>query len=318
VGNNPDVSKIKIDLKTIRFEKELFAIDSNRLIQQLPALISKYPDFSNDFVYKILRNSEKTNPKYIIQNTADFTNHFRPLYDSCKEQFVNFPDFEKEIKSGLQYIHSYFPKYNIPKNLYTFIGPLDGSGNIIAKDAVYIGLQLYMGKNFSLYKDPQFQEQYPQYIIDRFEPEYISVNTMTNILDDLYPEKDPEGNLSSQMIEKGKRLYLVSKFLPFKKEFQIIGYTERQMKDCLSQENVIWDFLIQNDLLHSMDKMALKKYTEDGPKTQELGEGAPGNIGSFVGWQIVKKFMGKYPETSLQKLMETDNETIIEKAKYKP
>lgn len=317
--NNPNISKINIDLKTIRFENELFSIDSNKLYQQLPVLMKKYPEFSNDFFNQIMEKNRNTNMGVDnIQYNVELTNYYRPLYDSCKKQFVNFSDYEKEIETALKYLHFYFPKYKIPKKIYTFIGPLDGIGNAISNDAIYVGLQLYMGKNFSLYKNPSYQEKIPQYIIDRFDPEYISVNTLMNILLDLYPEKDFDGNLSSQMIENGKRLYLLSKCLPFKKDHFIIGYSEKQMKACLSQENVIWDFFIQNDLLHSLDKMAIKKYTDDGPKTQELGENAPGNIGSFVGWQIVKKYMDSYPKTSLQELMETDNETILEKAKYKP
>jgi uncharacterized protein YjaZ len=49
-----------------------------------------------------------------------------------------------------------------------------------------------------------------------------------------------------------------------------------------------------------------------------LGEGAPGNIGSFCGWQIVKKFAKKNQNLTLQQLMDTDPEMILQLAKYKP
>lgn len=319
-GTIPDVSNIKIELKTVRFEKELFSIDSNQLLQKVPSLFSKYPEFSNDFIYKILGTDQEITAESVIQITAVFANTFRPIFDSCNKKFDDFSPYENEIREELQFVHYYFPTYKIPTKIYTFIGPLDADarGNILATDAIYVGLQFYLGKNSLFYKDPGFQEMFPQYFINRFEPEYIAVNTGSNIILDMFPEKNQDGNLSSQMIENGKRLYLLSKFLPHKKENLFLGYSEKQLKDCYSQERVIWDFFIQNDLLQSLDKMAIRKYTGEGPKTQELGEGAPGNIGSFVGWQIVKKFMGKYPKTSLKSLMEMDNQEIIEKAKYKP
>ena len=61
-----------------------------------------------------------------------------------------------------------------------------------------------------------------------------------------------------------------------------------------------------------------QNYIQESPKTQELGEAAPGKIGVFVGWQIVKKYMNEHSDCSLKKLMETDAEKIMQEAKYKP
>ena len=120
------------------------------------------------------------------------------------------------------------------------------------------------------------------------------------------------------MVEKGKRLYILSKFLPGKPDYKLIGYTEAQMKDCDKNEARIWDMFIQNSLLQSTDKNRMKNFIEEGPKTQELPEGAPGNIGSYAGWQIVKKYMKKNPAVTLEQLITLDEETIFQEAKYKP
>ena len=77
-----------------------------------------------------------------------------------------------------------------------------------------VGLQHHLGKNFSLYKSELVQQTYPEYISNRFEPDYIAVNCMNNIVNDLFPEKTEDKPLVNQMIEKGKRLYLLNKFLP--------------------------------------------------------------------------------------------------------
>lgn len=120
------------------------------------------------------------------------------------------------------------------------------------------------------------------------------------------------------MVEKGKRLYLLQKLVPFAKDNQLIGYTEKQLKESKAREAAIWDLFVQNGLLQSIDNSVIKNYIGESPKTTELGEAAPGNIGSFAGWQIVQKFMSKFPETSLSWLMTMDAETLFSQAKYKP
>ena len=120
------------------------------------------------------------------------------------------------------------------------------------------------------------------------------------------------------MIEKGKRLYFLSKLVPDKKEFLLIGYTKEQLKGCYDREAEIWDLFVKNSLLQVTDKNLVKNFIDEGPKPQELGEGSPGNIGSFCGWQIVKKYMQKNGDISLSKLMSTDAETIFQETKYKP
>ncbi|MGK7600328.1 hypothetical protein ACSRB3_23130, partial [Salmonella enterica] len=69
---------------------------------------------------------------------------------------------------------------------------------------------------------------------------------------------------------------------------------------------------VQNNFLQTIDNNIIKNYIGESPKTQELGEASPGNIGAFAGWQIVKKFMEKSDQLSLPEMMETDAETIFQ------
>ena len=141
---------------------------------------------------------------------------------------------------------------------------------------------------------------------------------MKNIVTDIYPEKNEDKTLVIQMVEKGKRLYMLSKLLPYTNENKLIGYTQTQLKDSYGHEAAIWNLFVQNNFLQTIDYNITKNYIGEGPKTPELGEASPGNIGSFAGWQIVKKYMDKFPETSLKKLMDMDAEKIFQEAKYKP
>ena len=314
----PDVSDIKIELSTHRFEKDLFALDTNNLAPQLDQLIARYPYFGENFLATILNTDPKWPQDSATLYVKGFITTYRPVYDSVEKLFADFSLYEKEIKKGLQFLKYYFPAYKTPHNIITYIGPLDGFGDILAEDALIVGLHHHLGKNFSLYSQTWVQDVYAGYISNRFEPGYIAINCMKNIVLDLYPEKNEDQSLIIQMVENGKRLFMLSKLLPAEPENKLIGYTEKQMKDSYAGEAIIWDLFIKNNLLQTIDNNIIKNYVGEGPKTQELGEGSPGNIGSFAGWQVVKKFMGKKPKTTLADLMNTSAETIFEKAKYKP
>jgi hypothetical protein len=318
-GNTtPDVSNIKIQLTTQRFEKDLFAIDTANFNAAFEQLIAKYPSFGENFLSTILGADPKWSNDSVASYAKGFVVAYKNVYDSSMHIFKDFTPYENEIKRGLQFVKYYFPNYKVPEKIITYIGPVDGFGDIVTDDALIVGLHLHLGKDFSLYKSELVRQTYPDYISSHFEPGNIAVNNLKNIVLDLFPEKTEDKSLVQQMVEKGKRLYVLSKILPEADEYKMIGYTQVQLKDCYEHEKNIWDLFVQNNLLQTIDNNVIKNYIGESPKTQELGDASPGNIGTFAGWQIIKKYIKKYPETSLQKLMATDADTIFQEAKYKP
>ncbi len=316
--NTPDVSSIKVDLKTQRFEQDFFALDTNNIMLQLDKLVTQYPSFSKIFLINILG----VDPRWPNDTTAHYLKEYitysKTIADTSQKYFTNFTKYEKEIKHGLQFVKYYYPLYKLPTKIITFIGPADGKGDLIGDDFLAVGLHAHLGKDFPLYKTVMVQETYPNYVSARFTLEYIAVNCMRNIVDDMYPEKNDDKRLLIQMIENGKRLWLLSKFLPETEEYKLMGYTATQMKDCDAHQANIWSLFILNNFLQVADNNLIKKYVSEGPKTQELGENAPGNIGSYVGWQIVKKYVSKFADVKVDNLMKMDDEVLYQAAKYKP
>jgi hypothetical protein len=326
-SKQPDVSSVKIDIALQRFDKDFFALDTNNITAGLNQLQKRYPDFFKDFMLNILgidnemlqKGTSEVNIKYFISS-------YKPLYDSSALVFANFNQPFAAVKTMLQHVKYYYKDYKIPPTVTTFIGPIDASfktsfgiqSDIITASTLGVGLQLHLGKDFSYYTTQQGLELYPAYISGRFEKDNIAVNLAKNIVDDMYPVTEVDKPQIQQMIDKGKRLYLLSQFVPTAPEHQLIGYTTEQLKACYIKEPEIWDLFVKNGYLQITDKNIIKNYLDESPKTQELGEGAPGNIGSFVGWQIVKKYMQKNAAITLQQLINLDNEVIFQAAKYKP
>lgn len=310
----PDVSGIKIELQTERFEKDFFAVDTLHVKEALTKLNQQHPGFTQDFLYNILG----TAPDSVERDIPDFIRSYQSMHARVPETFKNFPKLESELKRGMQFVHYYFPAYRLPTRLITFIGPINSYGNIITTNALAVGLQLYMGSDYPLYLSSMGQQMYPLFISRRFSPEYIPMNCIRNIVDDMYPVNNLNRPLVEQMVESGKRVYLLDLLMPDAPDSIKTGYTQQQLDECYASEKNIWSFFVQNDMLYKNDPNFTRDYMTDGPSTQALGDKSPGNIGQFVGWQIVKKWMDKNPKTTPVQLMEKNAKQIFEEAKYKP
>jgi hypothetical protein len=322
----PDVSGIPVKLDLVRFEKDFFALDSARLGEGMQQLLQKYPGFTLDFIERILGipMADQTGMKEAA--LLQFLRDYHPILQLSEAAVGDMSTHTASVKKGLQYVKHYFPDYKLPEKLITFVGPLDayaegktgGYGDIITTDALAVGLQLHLGSQSEVYLSEQGQQLYPAYISRRFDPAYIPVNCMKNIIDDLYPGTGANKTLLDQMVDKGKRLYLLDLFLPDTQDTLKIGYTANQLKGALKNEGLIWNFFTENNLLYETDAQKLKSYLGDGPKTTELGDDSPGYIALFTGRQIVRTYMEKFPETSLRDLLSMDAKQILSESKYKP
>lgn len=312
----PDISHIKITTEIKRFDRDLFSSDTNHIVASLDTLQKKYPHFLNDFLYSILAlpaNADSAAAKIKL-----FIRDYSAINDSVQKAFTDFDKQEADIKHGLQLVKYFFPTYKLPEHIITFTGPLEGYASVLTTDGMAIGLQLYLSKDFSIYHTSYLNEVYPEYQSRRFDAAYIPVNCMKNIISDLYPEQQMGLPLVFQMIEAGKRLYLLDKFLPGTADTLKTGYTATQLQGCFDHEEFIWSFFVKNGLLFSTDPSAIRDYMNDGPKTEVLGESSPGFIGQFIGWQIVKKWMKENTDKTLQQLIDIPPAQIYEQAKYKP
>jgi hypothetical protein len=224
---------------------------------------------------------------------------------------------EEGLRRGFQYTAYYFPQYKLPPKVVSYIGPFDAPGVAITRYTLAIGLQLYAGKNFPFYLSTQGQDLFPLYISRRFEPEYVVPNCMKAIAEDIYPDLSSSRTLMEQMIEKGKNWWLVDQLLPETADSLKTGFTQRQLNWCLGNEGQIWNFFLDQNL-YSLEPDLIKNFIGDGPYTQGMPEASPGNIGQWVGWRIVQKYVSMHPDLTPPQLLKIPAKQIFEEAKYKP
>jgi hypothetical protein len=169
---------------------------------------------------------------------------------------------------------------------------------------------------------PALRQSIPQYIARRFTPENVAPRVIEAFVrEEMYPEQDQDRSLLAKMIYNGKILYMMDAFMPEVADTLKIGYTTRQLAWCQENEGGIWAYLLENDLLFNSDYMEIQKYLAEAPFTPGVGENsnsAP-KLGLWTGWQIVRKYMDKNPDVTLQQLMlEKDPQKILTDSKYKP
>ena len=327
-SNSPDVSAININLNVQRFEQDFFIIDSNNTKAGLIVLQNKYPVFLPLFVNHVLGLGPMADSNQLLfEGSKRFLHLNKPVYEKSQELYNNFNSTKEELVNGFRYVKFYYPSYQIP-TILTTIGPMDAlapmsnnepSPNYIGENFLAIGLQFYLGKDFSIYNDAGYISSIaPQYRSRRFTKEFIAADVFMLVIDDLYPDSSNRYPLIERFIEKGKRLYLLNQFLPATNDTLLIGYTAKQLKWCNENERSIYTFFIQQNLLFAIDPALTQNFTTDGPSTQGMPEESPGNIGAYLGWKIVKAYIKKNPDLNPDRLMLTANKKIFEESGYKP
>jgi hypothetical protein len=316
-NNIPDVSNIKVDASVARFDKDFFQADTTHLMQSLNAVQKKYPYFFTDFIQNIVIAGNTDSSLDLPAVINQYISHSRPLYDSVQVKFTSLNGLEQQLEKGFRFVKYYYPGYKIPKAI-TYVGLIGDPSVALTKDAMAIGLQMFLGKNFSAYNTLEAIDKFPQYISRRFEPQYIPVSCFQNIALDIYPDKTQGESLVEQIIEKGKQWYLTDKFLPATADSLKTGFTQTQLDWCKNNEGLVWNFIIQNNDIYTTEPNTIQNFIGEAPKTEGMPDASPGNIGQWIGWQIVKTFAEKKSDLTVQQVIQTGAKKIFEEAKYKP
>jgi uncharacterized protein YjaZ len=148
--------------------------------------------------------------------------------------------------------------------------------------------------------------------------EYIVADAMKGWLMSDYAT-DGTVSLVEEMISEGRILYVLDKILPDEPDSVKTHYSKAQIEWCEKNEKSIWSFFIENKLLFTDAPDILSKYTGEGPTTSGFPKESPGNIGQYIGLQIVKSYMNKNKEATIKSLLaERDLKQLFKASGYKP
>jgi hypothetical protein len=311
-----DTSGIKVDISVKRLETELFSLNPTLIKKSVPALEAKYDGFLRYFGYviKIGEPADSSWSDGLVRFCTDKLNN--EVYTATMKVFPGVTDIEAQIISAFKHFRYYFPGKKIP-GVYTCITGFNES--IIIGDSVLgISLDKYLGSGNKYYAELQI-----------FKYQTAKMNSYNIIPDCMYAWATSEWNYRdmgyssdnalADMLHEGKLLFFVKSMLPDYDENLIFGFSPEQLKYCTGNENLMWQYLVEHNLLFASDQFTRRKLTGEAPFTSYFSKESPGRAVVWTGFRIIESFMKNNKDTSLEELMKiTDIQGILEKAKYNP
>ncbi len=320
-----DVSKEKVNITVKRFDRDLFAIDTTHLSESEAKLRSSYGNFYNDYLIRIMNFSKAENPMdtHMLDphiRLLDFlgNKYIRDLYDTVQKEYPNTNDIEGGLTDMLRHFQYYFPRKPHVTRVYTFITEFSTGIGTYDDSTLCIGLDMYLGSNYRYYQSVDL----PQFLIAKLTRPYIVPNAAEALYNFNFDKTAYNAQLPliEALINEGKKYYFLECMMPDAPDSLLMGYTSKQEEWCRNSEKTIWQFLNERDLLYKVNYMEQKRYTTDGPTTTGMPPESPPKVGSWVGWQIVRKFMkNSGGKVTLNDLL--DNYTakqIFAASNYKP
>ncbi|MCS6929337.1 MAG: hypothetical protein NZM43_07590 [Saprospiraceae bacterium] len=298
----------------LRFDQDLMALDTTQVEASMKELARKYPDFLPFFLTEIAHDPTRSNetPREALIGFA-FSPQIRRLYDSCRAAFPDLYEEERALARLAQRYQQLFPRRS-PLRFVVAITEFVGDAYAVNDSLVMIGLDMFLGENFSGY-DPQY---FPHYLRRQFRREYLPVKVGLAVASRLVGPP-PQERILDYMINNGKILYVLDQLLPDEPEYRKMGYTEEQLAGCYANEAEVWARLLELKVLYEPVSVRNQKLVMPSPATEMVFREAPGEIGNWVGWQIVKAYMRRNPKTSLEELINfRDSQRLLELSRYKP
>ncbi|MDN3596480.1 gliding motility lipoprotein GldB [Zunongwangia endophytica] len=292
-----EIEKIPVDFEVVRFDK-LFAEASP---QSLPQLKEDYPYlFPKQFPDSVWVNKMKDTIQQEIKREVE-------------KKYPEFSETEDEFYSLFQHIKYYFPEFEVP-DVITVTSEVDYKNKIIyTGDYVFVSLDTYLGE------DHKFYVGIVEYFTRNFKKDQIVPDAANDIAENYIP-KPASRTFLANMIYYGKILYLKDIWLPKQSNWRKIGYTQEQWGFAENNEEMVWRYFVDNELIFDTDANLAPRFLYPAPFSKfylSLDAETPDRLGQYIGWQMVKSYMNKN-EVSIQQMLKTDAETIFNNANYKP
>ncbi|WP_080237553.1 gliding motility lipoprotein GldB [Spirosoma rigui] len=297
------------DLAIQRLDQQLFAAKSATAVQSLlnqnPALAQLYFN----------ANGAGNDTALVRELTNRVTN---PALDEFNKQvqaeFGDLTDLNNQLSEAFASIKKDFPDFRTPK-VVTVVSGFMGPDLVVNDSLIVIGLDYFAGPKAKF--RPQ-GPQYPQYILRRYQKEYIVPAIVFALSDKYNATNRADQTMLADMVYYGKGYVFTKTMLPDVADSLIIGYSDRQLTETFNAQDIVWGHFIDNQLIYQTNPAIKGRYLNERPFTAEIGQRCPGAIGRWVGWRIVGRYHDEHDDVTITDLMRnSDARQIFEQSGYK-
>ncbi len=295
-----------VSVKIFRYDSVLMSLDVNNL----KAEVKRYqPDF---MLFLDADLNDTLNLVRLYNFVSDPVLH--EIYDDVNKTYPNLINLQTQLSNAFTIFKYNFPERPIPK-IYTYLSFLDYENKVIYLDTVMaIAIDMFLGSDYKMYSSARI----PKYLTLRLDSNFIVTDAMKAIAERSINFEISGKTLLDIMIYRGKLLFFLDEMLPNVADNVKIGYTMQQLEWCEKNEEKIWAFLIENNLLFNNDFYKIRPLITEAPSTKGFVNSAPRMV-DWVGWQIIKQYNSNNKKISLSQLLdEKDSQKILKLSKYKP
>ncbi len=304
----PETASIKLNLVYESLEDSLPAVSTK---SQLVHFFTRHPEMRDLFFN---RQAYPSDSAFINELYNRFSNpHLDTLLTETHRVFGHGDELKSQFVNAFTNLKYYYPDF-VPPRIQTVITGLE-SDLYVSDSLVIIGLDYFLGDS------AKYRPNMYQYMLSRYNKHFVvpSVMLLTGI-DSRFNKINPDDKtVIADMIAYGKAYQFTKLMLPCTPDSILMGYTRQEMEGSRKYENLIWSRLVEDQVLFATSHFVKQKYIAERPKTVEVGDQCPGRIGTWVGWQIVRKYSETHPEIKLPDLMQMQHASeLFKQSGYKP
>lgn len=309
-----DVSGIDLKLNIQRLDRDIFNVTPDNKLITIPKLRHNYGSFFETYNENVIALGNPSDSLYASYLNTFLTDSMRVMSKlKIDSVFSDLNGLEKKLEDGFRHYKYYFPGKTIPQ-LFTIISGFNQSV-VITNEAIGISLDNYLGADCPFYK----MLGLPEYKRENMYSSKIPSDVLYNWALSEFAFDDSGNNLISNMIYQGKLLYFLDAMFPEDPEYLKIGFKSVKLDWCKKNEAGMWTYLVEHQLLFTTDRMNIVRFIGPAPFTSVFTNESPGRTGSWLGWQIVRKYMKKNPGITLPSLMsDNDYQKILNDSGYSP
>lgn len=303
---DPAVAKVEAPVQMENLTRPFFQIKTT---DDARRFLNAQPLFANQFLQRRQFPSDDILAQRLTQLATN-----QGLQKLGRETLTAFKDtaaLQEQLHQAFQHVRYYFPDFRVPP-VKTFVSGL--SQDVFVNDSLLVlGLDFFVGPKAS------YRPNVPEYIARRYTPEHLLPTVMLAVSSKYNRKQLTNQTMLGEMVQFGKALYFTEKMLPCTPDSLLIGFTAKELDGVQYNEGKVWGHFIEKNLLYNTTPFIIQKYVGERPDVPEIDKTAPGRIGAWVGWQIVRKYMAENPKVTLAQLMgEKDAQKILNQSHYRP
>lgn len=293
-------------------------LDINRFEQ----LIYNYPSLSdtqkesfkkeyNDITTLLYQNANSNNLDSILLNIPQSA-IYKAFSNDVNTKFKNLDTLSTSIAIICDNLSTLFPAFKLPK-IKSYITPYNQS-IILTHSTLLIGLNHYLGASHPMY------EYYESYQRVNKIPARIPYNIAEALVRNCVDEPAKDKTLLDALIFEGLIAYITTEVIPKEINNNPFGYTIEQETWCKNHEKNIWIAIISQDMLYSKSGIIHDKMILPAPFTSLVSQESPGELGRWIGLQIIKSYVNHNHIDSIPQLcseiLKKEGQAILMESQY--